>query len=900
MNKCIASKANMEGQSLKFSVMYSYRNSYERAPGKYPSSPPYRYMPAGYIPVPGPPYTYPVPAFNVRPPTSYYQGAPSSNMSPYHSPVPLQYNSGHYYGMPVSQSYTRSGITGSYSNPPAGRMPSYPMPYMTRSPPAFQHPVSNQVYLSQPQQLYVHPPTYTTSKPPQNSPNTSLHSSVPTPDSLPEDSLICSVGSDDVPNVNIGEGQMLIRGSIVAYESFETKVLLDTGSSIKLTVERDIIYVNGKKINPSQILSKVIPKKTSLKVVFREVEPDSSDDMVNEKYTAVVAWFGDVPSSVGFVPSFSLLYMEDNKGSSEEDLYGLKNCSSELDLTNCKQGIISHIIGYVWWADKERGILRIYEYKGWGPKFSGILFTPNNLHFEGQKIDCQELHLLIAHVNKCEVYARKVKSKVVFGMKVQWEAVHVECGELPLSLKYRETGDDSDSSHYESLSDYASDRVSDDEDIDLTNNTSKPVTENSEEEENPCNYPQNETGDCKKASRECLSEELQDLSISHFNDVEYSGRHLAGNIVELCSDGDGLGVAKWLSMEYGDVFIKFKQERMYFDRVPLTKMCHIPPSVYVKSCNLYVLPIESEEYNGYTVRLLATCGWICAKPMIIPRPGSQANARVSITHLRLKSKKVKNKSPPGLTKTKGSTKLGPKSVCSDSKNIGLISPNMLNQAVDTEKHLLKPDDFKVSCDVTKGADNSINSTLEKGKPKNNGTLSLDVFMSNHSISSIYDSTIVSTDLLRNTLPSNCSSVSSTSPGRTSFSYSNTSSDKGYSSIDETNEQTLHTGEVVEVHSNMGKLLATDGTQHYFYRDHCFLYGISLRQVELWHVLVHGQMIQFRLSKTSTNRAKVTEVVIGSRHVNSKEEIASHINDWCKNNAVPDVAHNILVKQLRQL
>lgn len=105
------------------------------------------------------------------------------------------------------------------------------------------------------------------------------------------------------------------------------------------------------------------------------------------------------------------------------------------------------------------------------------------------------------------------------------------------------------------------------------------------------------------------------------------------------------------------------------------------------------------------------------------------------------------------------------------------------------------------------------------------------------------------------------------------------------------------GTIIELHSNVGRLQGTDGSQHYFSRDHCYLYGVSLRCVELWHVLVQGDSVVYTTSEISQGTNKVQGVWVGAQNIGDVQKAAAHIYEWCKRNLVPDGARDLLVHQL---
>ncbi|XP_045583832.2 uncharacterized protein [Procambarus clarkii] len=133
---------------------------------------------------------------------------------------------------------------------------------------------------------------------------------------------------------------------------------------------------------------------------------------------------------------------------------------------------------------------------------------------------------------------------------------------------------------------------------------------------------------------------------------------------------------------------------------------------------------------------------------------------------------------------------------------------------------------------------------------------------------------------------------------TSSSANPHSHDKNRSKIWEEDMKENHLrGSIIELHSNVGRLQGADGSQHYFSRDHCYLYGVSLRCVELWHVLVQGEAVTYTTSEISPGTSKVQGVWVGAQKIGDVQKAAAHIYEWCKRNLVPDGARDLLVHQL---
>ena len=442
---------------------------------------------------------------------------------------------------------------------------------------------------------------------------------------------------------------------------------------------------------------KALIKKTT----FPSSEIEIGEDSQNS-YTAILAWFGEIPNIKGVVP-----FVEQIENSSDAKEKNEEECedSDDVEYSNSlksKMGsctdsedsdeeisssVVSHIHGYVWWADENRGVMRIYQDKGWAAEFVGILFNVDVMHFEGEKVDCEMLHNLVAHLNKCNVVARKIPLKHIHGMTITWKADHIECGQVPHSWLRREScsevhksvGSDSCSSAF-------TDSVADNIDHDLNIPSSVGMKQTSvclnadgkvwkvEEKQqssiprwtdqlkdNPselnCDSPryteklgtnvQDLFDGNHKENDFCT---IKDLRISYnpknydffgnkadFRNLipnEYIGKHLTGHIIKLFSRENGFGIAQWKSMDYGCVNIIFKQNDLFVDLIPVNKIMQLSASFCDRCCNLYVLPIEEQNCSNYKVKLAATCGWLGAKPLCIPTPGEQPKAKVVLEHLK--------------------------------------------------------------------------------------------------------------------------------------------------------------------------------------------------------------------------------------------------------------------------
>ncbi|XP_068239027.1 uncharacterized protein [Palaemon carinicauda] len=638
-------------------------------------------------------------------------------------------------------------------------------------------------------------------------------------------------------------GEMLIRGSTCNYNDSGAKVFLKSGTNLEIELDKDVVYVIGRKLNEEEKLHDVLALGTDIKAFIEKIHVSTKEEGSQElhvnidnehtaKYRVVVAWFGEVPDIKGLLPTIEESCIT-IKGEGDKDV-AKSSCSKPYkkskddqcnDTPSNNDSSLSHFIGYVWWADKDNGILRIYHERSWGSEFWGIHFTCDVIHFEGQKVCCDFLPFLLAHLNKCDVKARKIDRKQIHGMNIMWEAVHVEFGQVPSSFKRKER-DLRDESYSRCATGTSYDSSQDTVDSDLSrldetlvhvDDGSKKLAHNETSFRTSKEmYLSPETSEIEKYSEKNLGERdlymMNDLKISNDKDTvilenskyllsslpkKYSGKHVTGHIIKLFSQESNIGIAQWKSMDHGCVNILFKQSDLYVDLVPLNKIMKLSSVLCERRCNLYVLPLEGQICSKFKVKLAATCGWLGTKPLSIPTPGEQPKAQISLSHIKPE-------------------------VSVNESIVGLSSITMapLNNTKDVQLR-------KKKAKVLIGEDTSL--------------------------------------------------------------------------CKENNTKDYKEGKVVELHSNIGKLESEDGITYYFFRDQCYLFGINLCHVELWHVLVHGEKVFYTLATHVKNQSKILEVLIGSRtSFPRKTNQIEDVEEWCRNNSVPDCAKDILVKQIRDL
>ncbi|KAG0727434.1 LINE-1 reverse transcriptase [Chionoecetes opilio] len=107
------------------------------------------------------------------------------------------------------------------------------------------------------------------------------------------------------------------------------------------------------------------------------------------------------------------------------------------------------------------------------------------------------------------------------------------------------------------------------------------------------------------------------------------------------------------------------------------------------------------------------------------------------------------------------------------------------------------------------------------------------------------------------------------------------------------------GVITEVHCRMGKLRVHSGTEHYFSPDLCYLYGVSLAHLELWHVLIEGQPVKVTLDNMNSERPKVTRVTVEEGDPDlDPDATVLQLQQWCAANCVPEEAAASLIQQVR--
>nr|XP_053632887.1 uncharacterized protein LOC128688886 [Cherax quadricarinatus] len=105
-------------------------------------------------------------------------------------------------------------------------------------------------------------------------------------------------------------------------------------------------------------------------------------------------------------------------------------------------------------------------------------------------------------------------------------------------------------------------------------------------------------------------------------------------------------------------------------------------------------------------------------------------------------------------------------------------------------------------------------------------------------------------------------------------------------------KSIYKGKITDLHPLLGQIQTERGTL-YFPRDNCYLYGLRLHCVELWHVLTIGIEAEYEIG---TSVWGVSRVWIGGRDQPPPATLKSLLTCWCKKFSVPGAATNILLQQ----
>ncbi|CAL4146960.1 unnamed protein product [Meganyctiphanes norvegica] len=402
----------------------------------------------------------------------------------------------------------------------------------------------------------------------------------------------------------------------------------------------------------------------------------------------------------------------------------------------------------------------------------------------------------------------------------------------------------------------------------------------------------------------------------------YKGKHVTGKLLSVQKD---FGVGVWKSVERGGyLFFKFNSKDIFVDGHTILGKSLNFNDCFNRICNFYVIPCESIEFCGYACQLIATCGWMGTKPIFIPVPGKQQAARITLP----KPQETFNEACQANTSDNNSNDV------TYAYNINAPRPVNDLRGLPSSSNATVPKVFNALADVTApkvlmGPD--IKASIQKDfsdYSRNQGTsttsiteniLSLGITTyntpaANHRGLQHGDdiNSVISPIIINSKVAVTSVSNLQTKQGSPKSLYvkSNKASPKiqtpkqGMEKSTGTNiwgdekKTTICRGEVVEIHSKIGRLKGEDGNLHYFNASNIFLHGVSLKEVELWHVLMQGQQVEYILSEASLGPVKVECAWIGSQTVDDIQRAGIFIYEWCLNNMVPDGAKEILIHQLQ--
>ena len=268
---------------------------------------------------------------------------------------------------------------------------------------------------------------------------------------------------------------------------------------------------------------------------------------------------------------------------------------------------------------------------------------------------------------------------------------------------------------------------------------------------------------------------------------QFCGKHITGYIVQKFKDG---GVAQWKSQLFeGNVFIEFSTGSLYLNSGPLDEKWKVR-NVQSRPCNFYVIPIPHHNVGEHTVSLKATCGWIGKKPPNLPSPGTQHFPRIDLGKVHVTKLVDNQESEASEEELETSEKEESSEECYQNGNV--------KQLVVSETPV----------QLFAATNENINGTLIQ-KTQNGETSRINC--------------ITQTQALPQ-LPSKHQKVDADECGKI---------------WEDKNKKNHCRGTIVEVHSTVGQLKGEDGSLHFFSRESCYLYGVPLHNVELWHVLAQG-------------------------------------------------------------
>lgn len=292
------------------------------------------------------------------------------------------------------------------------------------------------------------------------------------------------------------------------------------------------------------------------------------------------------------------------------------------------------------------------------------------------------------------------------------------------------------------------------------------------------------------------------ITDQNVSEQEFCGKHIAANIIKKTEKG---GIAQWKSLQFkGYVFIEFSREILYLDMKLISNKWKVA-NVELRSCNFYVIPVPHHSVEECIVSLKATCGWIGKKPSHIPSPGSQLLPKIDLSSVH---------------------------VCQEAE-IQDTDDDLSDSEDDIDDDLSNDEVGDVEIPL-KGFQN-INNVINAGV-RSRATLKSDLLQFETSPTEKTAGNITKgTQNLQLSKPICIKESKQPTPMESRDKIAS----KSEIIWENDDKRGFQTGTIIEVHSSVGQLQGADGSTHFFSRDNCFLYGVSLRNVELWHVLAQG-------------------------------------------------------------
>ncbi|XP_071534596.1 uncharacterized protein [Panulirus ornatus] len=105
------------------------------------------------------------------------------------------------------------------------------------------------------------------------------------------------------------------------------------------------------------------------------------------------------------------------------------------------------------------------------------------------------------------------------------------------------------------------------------------------------------------------------------------------------------------------------------------------------------------------------------------------------------------------------------------------------------------------------------------------------------------------------------------------------------------------GCITELCGLLGLLRLENGNQVYFSREHCFLYGICLKKVDLSHILYVGMEVDYEMTDDGKD---VKGVWAGSTFSVNPSGLLAKLSDWCEAHRVPRATADLLLTDARWL